>query len=309
MIAVIESGIKNTILTLANNKRLGHIARRYGRRFGVSRFIAGESLTAAVSTVRRLNRDGLMATLDVLGESVTYQEQAVQAMLSYLRVLKKINQYHLRANVSLKLTALGLDLGESFCYELLHRIVTMADQLGIFVRIDMEDSGHLPATLEIFRKLRQKYENVGTVIQAYLYRSEEDVLQLQKYGANLRFVKGAYREPPHLAFPDKADVDDNFRRLIRLHLDKGLYTAIATHDEAIIGWSLQYIKRAQIQKNQYEFQMLYGIRPRLQRELSKAGHPVRVYVPFGQSWYPYFMRRLAERPENIGFVVKNLLRP
>ena len=285
------------------------MAERYGLRFGAARFVAGESLVAATRVVRRINREGMTATLDVLGENVETEQQAVQTKLAYMRTLKHLHRLRLESTISLKLTALGLDLHPEFCYDQLRQIVSLASDLGNFVRIDMEDSHHLPATLEIFRRIRQEYEQVGTVIQAYLYRSESDLRALQQMGANLRLVKGAYREPPQVAFPDKRDVDANFRKLIELQLNSGCFCAIATHDDAIIGWALEYIRNANLSKERYEFQMLYGIRPGLQRELVEAGQPLRIYIPYGRSWYPYFMRRLAERPENVKFVLRGLLRP
>jgi proline dehydrogenase len=301
---------RKVILTVAGNRVVSSFATKYGMKLGASRFVAGETLEQAVESVKRLNSEGLLVTLDYLGESVSNKEEATQATEEILRIFDAIAEHGLNSNVSVKLTQLGLGLDKTFCLENMDRIASKAKEKGNFVRIDMEDTPVLEATLDIFTQLFQKYgkETVGLVIQSYLYRSEQDVENLGKMGANLRIVKGAYKEPPEVAFPKKQDVDENYIRLVQKHLSNGCYTAIATHDEAIIQKLIEWIKANNISKDLYEFQMLYGVRTGLQKELVQQGYKVRVYTPYGQDWYPYFTRRIAERPANAFFVLKNLLK-
>src|SRR5699024_10311799 len=222
----------------------------------------------------------------------------------------KISEEGIDSNVSVKLTQLGLDIDVDFCLENMDRITAKAKETGNFVRIDMEDSPRVEATIDIFKRLLKRYgkDHIGLVIQSYLYRSEQDVKELSQQGANLRMVKGAYKEPREVAYPDKQDVDKNFRQLVKMHLNSGSYTAVATHDESIIQWTKEYTEQQKIPRSQFEFQMLFGIRDALQRELVQEGYKVRVYTPYGKDWYPYFTRRLAERPANALFVLKSLFR-
>ncbi|UJF35868.1 proline dehydrogenase family protein [Paenibacillus hexagrammi] len=247
-------------------------------------------------------------TLDLLGESVSDREMAEKAASGILMTLEAIAGHKLNSHVSVKLSQLGVCFDPAFCLEQMRRICACAAQLGIFIRIDMEDSSLTQTTLELYRQLAAEFghETIGIVIQAYLYRSEEDIAELVKMGANVRIVKGAYHEPPELAFPRKKDVDYNYLHLAQSLLASGCYTAIATHDEQMIALLNMFAEAEDIDREQFEFQMLYGIRPALQRQLASEGYKVRVYTPFGDQWYPYFTRRIAERPANLWFVAKGL---
>jgi proline dehydrogenase len=273
-----------------------------------SRFVAGEALGDAVRVVGELNRKGMSASFDHLGESITSAEATREEVREYIRVLESIKQNRLDSNVSVKLTQLGLDIDRELCGENTRSIVQAAARLGNFVRIDMEDSTKTEGTIEIFKRLRSDFENVGIVIQAYLYRSERDVDELLAMKSRIRLCKGAYNEPPSVAFPNKQDVDANFVRLMKKLLSSGVYHGIATHDSNMIEATKRFVSENSLGNDQFEFQMLYGVRRELQERLVADGFRARVYVPYGRHWYPYFMRRLAERPANIWFVVKNLLR-
>jgi proline dehydrogenase len=301
---------RRAVLTLAGNRLVSRFVTRYGMRLGASRFVAGETLEQAIEKVKSLNRDGLLVTLDHLGESVTTREEALEATQSALDIFDAIAESGVNSNVSVKLTQLGLDIDCGFCLENMERIALKAKESGNFVRIDMEDSPRVKATIDIFKTLLKKVgkEHIGLVIQSYLYRSESDVKDLGELGANLRIVKGAYKEPKEVAFPDKRDVDENYKRLVAMHLKNGCYTAVATHDEKIIEWTKSFVKENGIPKDLYEFQMLYGVRGGLQRQLAGEGYKVRVYTPYGKDWYPYFTRRIAERPANALFILKNLVK-
>lgn len=300
---------RNLILSVFMNRAVAGVAQRYGLRLGASRFIAGTTLAEAMAVVQALNARGILATLDHLGESVFQPAEATAAAAAYHELLAAIDRVGVTANVSVKLTAMGLAFDADLARRNVEGIVRLARQYGNFVRIDMEDTPYTDRTLAIYRALRQQgLDNVGVVIQSYLYRSDRDLDELAALGANVRLVKGAYREPPHLAYPRKADVDAAFRRHIRLRLASGLYTAVATHDEAAIAYTQQVVQELGIPRDRFEFQMLYGIRSQRQEELARAGYRVRCYVPYGTHWYPYFVRRLAERPANLGFVLRNLIR-
>lgn len=301
---------RKIVLTLAGNKLISSFVTKYGMKLGASRFVSGETLEDAMKSVKEINRQGLLVTLDHLGEFISTKEEATAATNEVLRLLDAIDEHGVNANVSVKLTQLGLDLDKEFCLENMDRITQKAKEKNNFVRIDMEDSPRVDATLEILNTLVDKYgkEHIGTVIQSYLYRSEDDVRELGKKNINLRIVKGAYKEPPSVAYPNKKDVDQNYIKLCQIHLENGNYTAIATHDEAIINQLKAWIKENQIPDHLYEFQMLYGIRDGLQRQLIQEGYKVRVYTPYGTDWYPYYTRRLAERPANILFILKNLFK-
>jgi proline dehydrogenase len=297
---------------LAASDALKHLASRYGMRRPGSfarRFIAGETVAEAVEAARAIERDGLMVTLDLLGESVTSTDAAAEATRAYVAMIHAVEQSGIGRNVSLKLTQLGLDIDRATSIDNLRRILDVASPGGFFVRIDMEGSAYTGQTLEIFETLWDiGYRNIGVVIQSYLRRSEGDVRHLNSLGARVRLVKGAYREPRPVAYQQKAEVDAAFVDLMKLLLADGTYPAIATHDPAMIDATLKFAQAGSIATERFEFQMLYGIRRDLQTQLSRAGHPFRVYVPFGKEWFPYFMRRLGERPANVGFVVRSLLR-
>ncbi|MBI3979468.1 MAG: proline dehydrogenase family protein [Chloroflexi bacterium] len=271
------------------------------------RFVAGEHLDDAIAAIQRLNRSGIMATLDHLGENVADEASARRAVVEYLAALKRIHETHANANLSIKLTALGLDFDEQRCGANLVEILDAARSFGNFVRIDMESSKYTQRTLDLFESVWPEYRNVGVVIQAYLYRSERDVRRLNALGARVRLCKGAYNEPPEVAYPEKADVDANYRRLLELLLKEGTYPAIATHDEAMIAHARAFAAAHGITPERFELQMLYGVRRDLQELLVGQGYRMRVYVPYGREWYPYFMRRLAERPANVLFVLRNVL--
>lgn len=270
------------------------------------RFVAGETLDEAVKATRALNARKLSASLDYLGESVTRKEDTDEVVRTYRDLLRRIHDEKLDASVSLKLTHMGLDISEELCQTNLRYVLADAKQFGIPVTIDMENTPYTDRTLMMYRMMRDEYgfDNVGTVIQAYLRRSEKDIDELGQEGAHIRLCKGAYLEPPELAFPDKADVDANYVKILRKFLQTGGYLCIATHDENMIQSAEQAVK--EFKATRYEFQMLYGIRSSRQEALAAAGYPVRVYVPFGVAWYPYFMRRLAERPANLWFFVRSL---
>jgi len=284
------------------------LSRKFTRRF-----VAGETLADAVHAVQQLNEQGLAATLDHLGESVTNADQARRAKDAYLAALDAIAQHRLRSHVSIKLTHMGLDIDPALCLDNIEQIAAKAQSIGSKMRIDMEDSTRTQVTLDLFKTLRARYADVGIVIQAYLYRSQADMQELYNMGARVRLCKGAYKEPPEVAFPLKKDTDANFLKLAEIFLGAGenctgAHLALATHDEKIINWAKQYIREHGVPYDSFEFQMLYGIRSELQRQLVKEGYPVRVYVPYGSQWYPYFMRRLAERPANVIFLLSNLFK-
>jgi proline dehydrogenase len=273
-----------------------------------SRFVAGETLADALGAGARINSEGITLTLDHLGESVTSLAEAAQARDVYIRTLSAIHEHNIRGNVSLKLTQFGLDLSQKECRENVAQLAALAARGGNFIRVDMESSAYVDRTLDLVEDLQAQYGSVGTVIQAYLYRSRKDVERLSAKRIRIRLVKGAYLEPHSVAFPRKADVDRNYVELMQFLLDEGEYPAIATHDQKIIATTKAYAAQRGIGKDRFEFQMLYGIRRDLQQRLVAEGYQLRLYVPFGKAWYPYFMRRLAERPANVFFVARHLLR-
>lgn len=273
-----------------------------------TRFVAGETLEQALNVSRKLNGEGITVTLDHLGESVTSLGEAAEARDVYLRTLEAIHGGGVQGNVSLKLTQFGLDLSEAECRANVDRLAARAAEMGNFVRVDMESSDYTDRTLALVRDLHAKHGSVGTVIQAYLYRSKADVDDLCARGIRVRLCKGAYLEPASAAFPKKADVDGNYVDLMKMLLERGTYPAIATHDEKMIEATKAYAAEKKIGRDRFEFQMLYGIRRDLQRKLAADGYGLRLYVPFGKAWYPYYMRRLAERPANVFFILRNLFR-
>ncbi|MFC4775441.1 proline dehydrogenase family protein [Paenibacillus sp. GCM10023252] len=302
---------RGIILGTANNRAVRSLSSKYGMKLGASRFVAGESGDEALAKAQALNAMGIAVTMDHLGEGIADLAEADAYLREYLTMLDAMNARSINGNISLKPTQMGLALDPTSCYERIREIVSAASSKGNrFVRLDMEDSPYTEATIQLVYRLHREegLTNVGTVIQAYLYRSSRDVYQLSCDGMNLRLVKGAYKEPASIAFASKDAVDINFKKLIKARLDSRVYTAIATHDERIIEWTKSYAKRRGYGQSGYEFQMLYGIRMPLQQRLAKEGYTVRSYVPYGKMWYPYFVRRIAERPANLGFVVRNLLK-
>ena len=278
-------------------------------RLGASRFVAGETLDECVRALRTLNEKGLRTNTTILGEGVNDEATAESVVIDYTEVLDRIAVEGLVTNVALKLTHLGLDLGEDFAFQNLERLVAHAAKHDNFIRIDMEESARVDATLRIYRRLREAgHTNVGTVLQAYLFRTEQDLTELLPLKPNLRLVKGAYLEPPSIAFAKKSDVDGNYVKLSERMLNESGFTAIATHDERIIEHVIAYAERNKIPRDRFEFQMLYGIRPQLQVDLMRRGYQVLVATPYGPDWYFYLMRRLAERPANLMFFAQNLVR-
>lgn len=287
------------------------------------RFVAGSTIEEAIAVLRGLNQKGMHATLDFLGESVKTAEEAQRARDEYLLALRHIEDSTVKANVSLKLTQFGLDIDQRLCAENVLQVVEQARRSGTFVRIDMEGTPHTDRTLAVVDELRRSSDWVGVVLQAYLYRTEQDLLRLTAAGTRIRLCKGAYQEPPDKAFPKKADVDRNYVQLAKLLLGRSAQpgspgaerdgripplAALATHDEKMIAAAQSFASEQGIDKRHFEFQMLFGIRRDLQESLVQQGYPVRIYVPYGTHWYPYFMRRLAERPANVWFLLSNLLR-
>jgi proline dehydrogenase len=272
------------------------------------RFVAGTTIEQAIQAVQKLNNEGISSTLDVLGENVKEKRAAENALASYLLTLDRIQQSGVSANVSLKLTQMGLDIDRSFCASNLTRICEKAAGHGNFVRIDMEGSRYTEATLTFFHELYGSHRNVGIVIQAYLHRSQVDLEGLNRVRARVRICKGAYREPRELAFQRMSEIRANFKKLASRLLVEGEYPAVATHDDRLISWTKDFVHSHGIGKGRFEFQMLYGVRPETQRQLARQGYRVRVYVPYGTHWLPYFYRRLRERKENVFFVLRNILK-
>lgn len=273
-----------------------------------TRFVAGETLDQALAVSRKLNGEGISITLDHLGESVSTLEEAAAARDVYLRTLAAIHESGISGNVSLKLTQFGLDFSYDQCRANVEQLVRSAANLKSFVRVDMESSAYTQRTLDLVTDLHERYGAVGVVVQSYLFRTKDDVEMLCGRGIRVRLCKGAYLEPESVAFAQKADVDRNYVEVMKLLLDKGVYPAIATHDEKMIEQTKSYATEKKIARDAFEFQMLYGIRRDLQRRLIAEGYRLRLYVPFGKAWYPYYMRRLAERPANILFMLRNLFR-
>jgi proline dehydrogenase len=273
-----------------------------------SRFVAGDTLADALDTARRVNAAGISVTLDHLGENVTSLDEAGASCDEYLRALGEIRAAGLDANVSIKLSQFGIDLDEAVCHSNVERLVKCAARHGNFVRIDMESSAYTDRTLALAGDLHARFGEVGVVIQACLLRSQQDVEQLCRRQIRVRLCKGAYLEPLGVAYEKKADTDRSYIRLMKMLLDSGVYPALATHDEAMIAEAARYAAERGVPKSAFEFQMLYGIRRDLQRRLVFEGYRLRLYIPYGKAWYPYFMRRLAERPANVLFLIRNLLR-
>ena len=302
---------RNALIWLSGQEGLKDFATRF-KFFKklTTRFVAGETIDEVIPYIREINAENCTASFDHLNESVDNADEANKEVEEYLRILQQIQEKRVRSNVSIKLTQFGLELDPELAYKNARRVVLDAKQRGNFVRVDMEGSNVTQVTLDIFKRLRSEFElnDVGIVLQSYLRRTYDDAKQLVKLPARIRICKGAYSEPPEVAFPDKKDVDDNYIKVMQLLLSSGVYHGIATHDPKMIDATIDFATREGIGKEKFEFQMLYGIRRDLQRQLARDGFNMRVYVPYGKHWYPYFMRRLAERPANIWFVMKNVLK-
>lgn len=300
---------RSALLYLARQEKLKDFAARFSVfRKLTSRFIAGESIDQAVAAIREVNTRGCLASFDHLNESVSSVAETEAEVREYLDVLAQIDQTGINSNVSIKLTQFGLEIDPELAYRNARTVVVDAARRGNFVRIDMEGSAVTQVTIDIFKRLRAEFglNDVGIVLQSYLRRTFDDAQELVKIPARIRICKGAYMEPPEVAFPDKKDVDENYVRVMKLLLSSGTYHGIATHDPNMINATIRYARDEGIPKEAFEFQMLYGIRRNLQEKLASDGYNMRVYVPYGKHWYPYFMRRLAERPANVWFVLKNL---
>lgn len=301
--------LRATLLKLSENDRFAKWVTSNGTtRRMARRFVAGETLDEAMAAARACNQAGMLASLDYLGENCASITDAQRARDAYLEIFERIHQEDLQANVSCKLTQLGLDLNADFCQGLVVSIVELAARYDNFLRVDMEGSTYTQRTIDLVKRVRARNPAVGTVIQSYLYRSERDVQELLGVGCRIRLCKGAYKELPEVAYPTKKDVDFNYVRLMKMLLPSGFYHGVATHDPGMIAETIRWAASQQISKDDFEFQMLYGVRMDLQRRLVRDGYRLRVYIPYGSDWFPYFMRRLAERPANIGFLLRNLFR-
>ncbi|MGI9166235.1 MAG: proline dehydrogenase family protein [Pyrinomonadaceae bacterium] len=302
---------RSALIYLSRHEGLKEAAARFKLFKKVTtRFVAGENIEEAVAAIRELNLEGCSASFDHLNESVGNAAEAEGEVREYLRVLARIDETGIRSNVSIKLTQFGLELDPELTYKNARAVVADAARRGNFVRVDMEGSNTTQATIDIFKRLRAEFDlnDVGIVLQSYLRRTFDDAQDLLKLPARIRICKGAYNEPPEVAFPAKKDTDENYIRVMQWLRSRGVYHGIATHDPKMIDATIEFAAKEGIKREAFEFQMLYGVRRDLQRQLSRDGYNMRVYVPYGKRWYPYFMRRLAERPANIWFVLKNLLK-
>jgi proline dehydrogenase len=301
--------LRSILLKFSESKSFAHwVTTNATTRRMSHRFVAGETLEEALEVARACNDAGMHATLDYLGENVSTIEDAQKARDAYLEIFDRIAEERLHANVSCKLTQLGLDISPEFCEGLVLSIAERAAANDSFLRIDMEGSAYTQRTVDLVKRVRAQTPTVGTVIQSYLYRSESDVNDLLSVGCRIRLCKGAYSETMEVAYPRKADVDGNYTRLMRMLLPSGFYHGIATHDPKMIAATIRWAAEKQISKDDFEFQMLYGIRTDLQRQLVRDGFRLRIYIPYGRDWFPYVMRRLAERPANLMFFLRNFLR-
>lgn len=302
---------RSALLFLARQEGLKDFATRFSLfKKMTTRFVAGEDIEEAVAAIRELNSHGCTASFDHLNESVANAAETEEEVREYKRILARIDETGIRSNVSIKLTQFGLAIDPELAYKNAREVVLDASQRGHFVRVDMEQSSVTQVTIDIFKRLRAEFglDDVGIVLQSYLRRTYQDAEELLKIPARIRICKGAYNEPPEVAFPDKKDVDDNYVRVMKLLLSSGTYHGIATHDPNMINETIRHARDNGISKDAFEFQMLYGVRRDLQVKLAKDGYNMRVYVPYGKHWYPYFMRRLAERPANVWFVMKNMFK-
>lgn len=299
---------RKVLLSISGNKLVEKLSLKYGKKLA-GKFIAGDTLTKALDEIEILNSKGIMVTLDHLGEGIKQLTEATGYKDEYIRLVDSIAKRKVNSNVSLKPTQMGLALDREACYSNIRAIVIQAKRHNNFVRIDMEDSPYTQATIDIVLRLHAEgLTNVGTVIQAYMLRTEDDVKRLIEAKVNLRLVKGAYKEPGTVAYQQMSEVIDNYKIIIKMHLDRGVYTAIASHDDRIINWVKEYTDKNGISKEAFEFQMLYGLRMNDQAQLAKEGYRIRCYTPYGTMWYPYYTRRLAEKPANLWMVVKNMFK-
>jgi proline dehydrogenase len=302
---------RSALIYLSEREGLKEFATRF-RPFKklTTRFVAGQTIAETVEAIRRINADGATASFDHLNESVTRPEETEEEVREYKRILAAIDETGIRSNVSIKLTQFGLQIDPELAYKNARAVVADAAARKSFVRIDMEGSEVTQKTIDLFKRLRDEFglDDVGIVLQSYLRRTYDDTVDLLKIPARIRICKGAYKEPEEVAFPDKKDVDANYVKVMQLLLASGVYHGIATHDPKMIDATINFANREGIGKETFEFQMLYGVRRDLQRQLARDGYNMRVYVPYGEHWYPYFMRRLAERPANIWFILRNLLK-
>ena len=302
---------RSTLLYLSRQEGLKDFATKFSPfKKLTTRFVAGENIDEAVETIRAINATGATASFDHLNEGVSRAAETEEEVREYRQILARIDEAGINSNVSIKLTQFGLDIDPELCYRNARAVVEEAARRGNFVRVDMEQSAVTQATIDIFKRLRAEFDlnTVGIVLQSYLRRTAADVEDLLKIPARIRLCKGAYNEPPGVAFPDKADVDANYVAQMKVLLSSGVYHGIATHDERMIEATVEHARREGVGNDAFEFQMLYGIRRDLQVQLARDGYRVRVYVPYGRHWYPYFMRRLAERPANVWFIVKNMFK-
>ena len=296
--------LRDFFISLSENQVLNNAAQQYGLKLGAQSVVAGTTIPEVIESIKELNAQGIACTVDNLGEFVTDEAEATKAKEEILTLIEAIHEQQLNAHISLKPSQLGLDIDIDFCYDNLREIVAFADEYSIFVNIDMEDHKRLQPSFDMLEELHKSFDNVGSVIQAYFHRAKDDIKQFKDY--RLRIVKGAYKEPEEIAYQDKLDIDINFLELIEYHLEHGAFTSIATHDHNIIQHVKYFVEENHIPKDKFEFQMLYGFRKDLQLELAREGYQVCVYVPYGKDWYGYFMRRLAERPQNINLVTKQV---
>ena len=302
---------RSALIYLSRHEGLKDFAARFSFfKKLTTRFVAGETIDEATAFIKELNAEGCSASFDHLNESVANATEAEGEVAEYLQILRTIDETKINSNASIKLTQFGLELDPELAYKNARAVVADAAERGNFVRVDMESSTVTQVTIDIFKRLRSEFDlnTVGIVLQSYLHRTYADAEELVKLPARIRICKGAYNEPPEVAFPDKKDTDENYVRVMQLLLASGVYHGIATHDPKMIDATIDFATKQGIPKDAFEFQMLFGVRRDLQRQLAKDGYNMRVYVPYGRHWYPYFMRRLAERPANIWFVLKNLLK-
>ncbi|WP_188456927.1 proline dehydrogenase family protein [Virgibacillus oceani] len=296
--------LKDFFIGMSQNELLNKMAQKYGFKLGAQSVVAGTNVKEMIESVKELNTHGISCTIDNLGEFVSDREEALEAKKQIINVIEAINENNVDAHISLKATQLGLDIDYGFCLDNLKEIVARANEYNIFINFDMEDYSHLHPSFDLIDELSREYSNIGTVIQSYFYESWENIKKYKNY--RLRLVKGAYKEPETLAYQDKRDIDRNLIKLIEYHLLNGKFTSIATHDHHIINHVKRFINENNIPKEKFEFQMLYGFRKDLQLELAKEGYNFCTYVPFGDDWYGYFMRRLAERPQNLNLMIKQV---
>jgi proline dehydrogenase len=298
------SMMKDLFIGLSQNEFLNTAAKKYGLKLGAQNVVAGTNLEEAIQSIKELNAHGISCTVDNLGEFVFKKEEAIEAKNQILEVIEAIHENQVDAHISLKPSQLGLDIDYSFCLENVREIVDRASRYGIFVNMDMEDSKRLQPSFDILDELSKEYDNVGTVIQAYFFGAKDDIKKYKDF--RLRIVKGAYKEPVEIAYQGKSEIDVNFIKLIEWHLLNGKFTSIATHDHKVINHVKEFVRVNNIPKEKFEFQMLYGFRKDLQLKLASEGYNFCTYVPFGNDWYGYFMRRLAERPQNLNLVAKQV---